>query len=106
MKSFQTLDDCMGRRTDVLNVSDTRHAVVLTAGVPKTVTVPVTAVRVLFAGTGNYWVAYDTAAALPTGDVLNGQAPELNPGGRDIAGVTSLGLVAPKDCLVNLSFYR
>ncbi len=105
MLNFLSANDAMGNRTDVVNVSNSRHAVVLVAGVPKQVAVPTGARIVLANANGDFWMQYGAAAALPAGDVLNGAAAELNPAGRIINGVTALGLVAPTDCTVSLAFY-
>lgn len=105
MLKLLTADDAMGDHTDIINVSDSRHAVTPAAGVPKQVAVPAGARIVLANANGDFWVQYGATATLPAGDVLNGTAAELNPAGRIINGVTALGLVAPADCIVSLAFY-
>jgi hypothetical protein len=37
--------------------------------------------------------------------MVTGTAPELNPAGRALAGITSLGLVSADGCLASLCFY-
>lgn len=105
MRAFLTADDAMGDGTDITSVSDTIHAVALTASVPRQVPVPAGARIVLTNATGVFWMRCGGAASLPSGDVLDGSAPELNPAGRIVAGVATLGLVAPADCMVSLAFY-
>lgn len=105
MRTLVTSEDAMGRRTDFLSAPDTVKAVVLTAGASRLVPVPASARRVLAGATGNFWMAYGRAAVLPTADVTDGSAPELNPAARDLSGVTTLGLVAPADCVVCLAFF-
>lgn len=106
MRSFRTYADAMGMASDVLEPSDTRHVIVLAAGVAKSVAVPAGAGTVLFAATGPFWVRYGGAAALPAADDLSGQAPELSPAARRVEGVATLGLVAPADAIVSLAWYR
>lgn len=106
MTPFITLEDAMGRRTDALNAPDCCLVVMLSAGVPKQVAVPSGAAVMLASCTGLFWVRYGGPAVLPTADILDGTAPELNPAARSVAGLSSLGLVAPADCVLNLSFYR
>lgn len=105
MKVLQSYQDAMGRSTDVLAFSDHRCAVTLAAGVAKTVAVPPRAYVVLFNATAPFWVQYGKAAILPANDLLDGNAPELAPGARQIDGLSVLGLIAPQDCTVSLSFF-
>lgn len=106
MTPFITLEDAMGRRTDALNAPDCCLVVMLSSGVPKQVAVPHGAAVMLASCTGPFWVRYDGPAALPAVDIFDGTAPELNPAARSVAGLSSLGLVAPADCVLNLCFYR
>lgn len=106
MQSFQTLDDVMGKNTSILPISDHTHALLLSPGVSKAVTVPPDARVALFSATGNFWLSADNAPAVPTLDILDGTAPELNPSGRAVRAGQTLGLVAPAACTVSLSFYR
>lgn len=105
MLDLLTLEDSMGRPTPTAALSDSRHVVALAAGQAKAVPVPQGARRVFVNATADVWVQYGAAATLPTGDVLDGTAPELNPATRIVAGIASLGLVAPADCMVSLVFY-
>lgn len=79
MTPFITLEDAMGRRTDALTAPDCCLVVMLSAGVPKQVAVPQGATVMLASCTGPFWVRYGGPAALPTADILEGTAPELNP---------------------------
>ncbi|HYD63887.1 NAD/NADP transhydrogenase alpha subunit-like protein [Azospirillum sp.] len=105
MRVFRTFEDAMGAPTDIATPSDTRYAVVLAAGVPKSVAVPAGATSVIFNATAPFWVQYGAAAAVPAADNLGGGAPELSPAARRLAGVASLGLVASEACVVSLSFF-
>lgn len=105
MQSFQILDDVMGKTTSVIPASNYSNALLLSAGVAKTVTVPADARVVLFSATGNFWLRVGGVPAVPTADILDGTAPELNPAGRAIKPGQTLGFVAPAGCAVSLSFY-
>jgi hypothetical protein len=61
---------------------------------------------VIFSSKGDFYAKFDGAAAVPTSEVADGSASELNPSARRIPeGVTSIGLIAPEDCMVSLAFY-
>lgn len=105
MKSFLTVPDAMGRPTAALATSDSSQVIVLAANQAKLVTVPSGAGTVLFSATGDFWARFGAAAAVPTGDIVDGTAPELNPAGRDVRGITSIGIAAPAACVVNLVFF-
>lgn len=106
MRNYRVFSDANGTPTDVIEVSDSRYAVVLAAGVPKNITVPIGATAVAFNATGAFWVQYGAAAALPGVDDVGGGAPELAPAARRVAAGTTLGLVAPAACTVSLCFYE
>lgn len=105
MQGFRTYKDDMGERTAIAQPSNCRYAVALAAGVGETVTVPAEAASVVFNATGPFWVQYDAPATLPTGSILDGNAPELAPQARRVKAGSILGLVAPAACLVSLSFF-
>ncbi|MDQ2105708.1 NAD/NADP transhydrogenase alpha subunit-like protein [Azospirillum isscasi] len=105
MRNFRIYGDAMGAPSDILDVSDSRHVIVLAAGVGKTVTVPAEAMAVLFNATGPFWVQYGGAAALPVADDGGGSAPELAPAARRVQAGETIGLIAPFACTVSLSFY-
>lgn len=104
MRSFTVEADSMGRQTQACSPASYRVAVLLTAGVAKSMAVPPTARLALFNASGPFWVQYDGAAAIPTTDLL-GSAPELSPHSRAVRGISSLGLVAPVDTILSISFY-
>jgi hypothetical protein len=85
--------------------SDYCNAHDLVAGQAESVSVPDEARYALFSSTGDFYVNYRTAAALPE-DVSDGSAAELNPTMRYVTGIQSLSLVAPADCSVTVSYYR
>lgn len=105
MKSLNTLEDAMGRVSSAVHPSDSVMAVLLTGGGAKRVDVPAGARLVLFSATGPFWAKFGGTAVVPTADILDGSAPELNPVGRSVAEVASIGLAASQACTVNLVFY-
>lgn len=106
MKPLQLLRDCMGQSIAAgLVAGDVRLVVQLAANGNANVAVPNGARSVLFSATDEFWVSYGSSAAVPTGAILDGSAPELNPVLRGIGTATVLGVAAPRACVVNLSFY-
>lgn len=105
MRGFRTLEDAMGRPTAALEPSDHRLAVLLSAGTPKSVAVPHDARIVVLNASGDFWCRFDGTASVPTADVLDGTASELNPICRSVVGVSTIGLVAGRDCAVGLAFF-
>lgn len=75
MRDLLTHRDAMGTPSAVLSVSDSRYALMLAAGMGKTVPVPNDAKTVLFASTGPFWVQYGAAAVLPVTDDVSGARP-------------------------------
>lgn len=106
MQTFRQMDDAMGKPTAVIPSSDHILAVKLLAAVPRLIPVPDDARIVLFSAEIPFWLRMDGAATLPTGDILDGSASELNPAARNIADVSSIGLIASSDTILSLAFYR
>ncbi len=106
MRSFRTYRDSVGAPSDIQEVSDSRHTLILAAGVGKNMTVPANATAVLFNATGPFWVQYGGTATLPGADDLSGAAPELAPAARRVVPGQILGFVAPMACVVSISFYE
>lgn len=83
-----------------------RHAYMLSAGTAKAVTIPTGARIALFAienGT-NVYVAYGRVATVPSADVTDGSAPELNPGAREVAAYATISLISATATIVVISF--
>lgn len=95
----------MNKRISPFYYSNYVNAVVLTAGVPKVVTVPSDAHHVVFSATGDFYVRFAAAAAIPVADVTDGTGSMLNPEYRDIDLVTTFGIVSPTDCTVTFEYY-
>lgn len=106
MRAFLLQEDAMGQTSAILGPSDSIHAVVLEQNIPKSVPVPANARTVIFNGTGPFWVRYDAIPVVPTQDVLDGSAPELNPAARSLEDITTIGLVTRHHgTVVTLTFY-
>ena len=58
--------------------------VVLDADTPEVYTIPTGAVNVLINCTGDVWVRFGAAGAVPTTEVIDGTASELNPALRTV----------------------
>lgn len=82
---------------------------VLAAGTAKRHTVPEGARFVSFSATVDFFALFgasDVTAAVPSTDVTDGTAPELNPMARKIPdGVTHISLIAEAAGKVTLSFW-
>lgn len=91
---------------DVVFPSKYVDAYVLTGGAAATpVTVPTGARVAVFNSTGNFYVNWLVTAAVPTTNITNGAAPELNPVARDLTGYSSFSLVAPADCILTIAYF-
>lgn len=98
--------DANGRQTAAILPSGHHMAVRLDAGTEKTVAVPAGASTVSIAATDDVWVGFGRPASVPAVDIIDGSAPELNPSVRALRGVASIGLAAPRACMVSLGFFR
>jgi hypothetical protein len=78
---------------------------VLAANVAESHTVPTGAKKVLFSATGNIYVKFGGTAAVPAADVTDGTASMLNPVLVEIDYATTIGIIAPADCVCTLSFF-
>lgn len=81
------------------------NALVLAAGVAESVTIPSGAGFVYFSGNADFYVLCDGTAEVPSADVTDGSASELNPTGYDLADVTSISIISSYSCIVTCSFY-
>lgn len=89
--------------------SDAVDARALAAGIAERHAIPAGSHFVLFSATGDFFAKFgdsSVTAAVPSADVVDGSAAELNPAARAVpAGTTHVSLVADADCLVTLAFY-
>lgn len=84
------------------------NARVLAANIAESFVVPSGAYRVAFninvAGQA-FWVDDQKTAVIPTDDVIDGSAPELNPGMRLVQPGQTLSVISAAACIVTASFY-
>ncbi len=106
MRSIVLQGDAMGTPMAVVNVSDHVCCLQLTAGQAKQLSVPAEAKLALFAATGPFWCRMGGSVTLPTGDITDGSAPELNPAARNVQAGQIMAFVAPVACAISISFYR
>lgn len=79
---------------------------VLAAGVAETHTPPAGANYVLFSGSADFYARPNADPVVPSSDVTDGSAGELNPTIWSLEGVTTIRLIAGVEAIVTLSFYR
>lgn len=105
MQPLIALDDAMGHTSLAINPSSSVLAILLAPGTPKQIAVPAGARIVLFSATGPFWARIGGAATVPSADLLDGSAPELNPVARQVDRAAAIGLAAAAATTVSLSFY-
>ena len=81
-------------------------ALVLSANTAQTYTIPAGTDYLLFSGTGIFYVSYTGTAVIPSGNVLTGLAPALDPVLRAVTGLTSISVIAPASTIVTISAFR
>lgn len=104
-----------GRASLSLEPADNVQAIVLAAGVAERVTLPVAAggqpaaKYCLFSATGDFFAKFGdntVTAIVPSGDITDGTAPELNPVMRTKpSGVTHVSLISASAITVTIAFY-
>jgi len=100
---MQEFDD---RHRGGLLVSDSRHVLVLSADVAKSIAVPSGASIILFSANQDFYADYDNTAVVPTTDITTGAAPELNPTLRRLNNVTNISLISSSAAKIQISFYQ
>lgn len=82
-------------------------AVVLSANTNATYTIPSNADAVIFSANCSEWYAIiGPTAAVPSGNVTNGTASEMNPSSWYVGKATQIGLKSPTACTITLSWYK
>ena len=74
----------------------------------KTVARPAGAMIIVFSKsspTGNFYCRFDNAVAVPSGDITDGSAGEVNPTMRSLVGATTINLVSDATMNVTLAFF-
>jgi len=90
--------------TEALYPSDTIYSGVLESDTEQIVTIPTGAAFVVFSADTDFYVNYDTTAAVPTGTISQAGG-ELNPSIRFIADVTELHLASDSNCKLTINFF-
>lgn len=81
-------------------------AKVLAASTAETITVPAGAKYVIFSAEADFWANPNDTAAVPSGDVSDGSASELNPVGYDVEGVSTISIISETAQNVSVTFYK
>jgi len=100
---MQEFDD---RHRGGLLISDNRNTLVLTANTAESIAVPEGAQIALFSATADFWADYDNTAIVPSVDITNGTAPELNPTLRRLNNVSNISLISASAAKIQISFYQ
>lgn len=79
--------------------------IVLSAGVAKTVTVPISAEYVGFSTTKPIWVRYGGTAAEPSGDIVDGTGTAYDPDLLGVKDLLTFSIISSTDALVSLTWY-
>lgn len=106
MKALTVNRGANGEHTYAIPAPDYVNSYALGASVAETVTIPSGATVAMFSALSDFYVSYGTAATVPSGDVTDGSASELNPTVRDISGYSTLSIVSPTGSnQVTITFY-
>jgi len=90
--------------TNALYPSDTIYSGALVASTEQTITVPSGAEFVIFMCNNDFYVNYDTTAAVPTSSISEAGG-ELNPEIRYVGETTVLHVISEFACKLTLAFY-
>ena len=104
MQSLRQISSSDIDTTDALYPSDSIYSGQLAASTEQTVTVPSGAEFVIFTATNDYYVNYDTTAAVPTGTISQAGG-ELNPILRYIGETSVIHIISPYTTYITLGFY-
>jgi len=83
---------------------------VMAANVAKTFIVPLWATKcflMVAPGGTDFWANYSAAATIPSGDVSDGSAAELNPAGRTVVGGQAISVItATAGAIIQAYYYK
>ena len=82
------------------------NAAALIASVETILTVPVGANCCIFSADGDFYARADATAVIPSANIIDGSAAELNPAQWDVHDITTLHVIAPDITILTLSFYK
>lgn len=106
MLDFIIEHDANRQPTGIIPQSDVIYNLVLTANTEKVVTVPSGADIVVFGTTASFYCKMNSTVEIPATDIIDGSGGELNPTARQVAGISTIHLIASSDCIITLSFYN
>ncbi len=105
MKSLNPVSSSRLEDTFALVPSDSIYSGALAANVEQTVNTPTGAEFVVMTATNDYYVNYDTTAAVPTGTISQAGG-ELNPIIRYVGETNVIHIISPYACYITLGFYK
>lgn len=89
----------------IINAPFYTDALVLSANVSQTQTIPTSATWAVFSSTCNFFAKTGASASVPGSTTTNGTAAMLNPSAWYVVGQTQLTVIANATCTVTVSFY-
>ena len=60
----------------------------------------------MLSATGTFFGRINGVASIPTEDVVDGSASEINMASRNVSPGDTISLIAPHACIVTLAYYR
>ncbi len=108
MKNFVIEYDGNRQNSGAYPQSDVIYNVALTSGAMKTVARPAGAIIVVFSKsspTGNFYCRFDGTVTVPSGDIIDGSAGEVNPIIRSLVGASTINLISDANMNITLAFY-
>lgn len=103
---FRGFPSSAGAAAFTIYPSDHVNTAVFSGAGAKSISVPAGARFVVFAASGDFYAAYDGAAAVPSADISDGSGSELNPTQRELPdGIATIGLAVDAACTITLGFY-
>ena len=107
MKNFVIEYDGNRQNSGAYPQSDVIYNVALSSGIMKSISRPAGSIIVVFSHTSvnNLYCRFDGTVTVPSGDILDGTAGEVNPTIRSLVGASTINLIADGDMNVSLSFF-
>ena len=106
MNKFSIIGDTSSKIAFVLDPPIYVDAYVLSANIPINVPVPEGAGVVVFSTTDDFYTNWRGTATVPTENITDGTASELNPGARYLAGINMFSIVSATAVKVTMQFYE
>lgn len=105
MKPLRYRLDERGQNTYARPPSDTVNARLYGGAAAEVTTIPTNAKFAVFSSTVDFYAKPDAAAAVPTDDVTDGSASEMNPTIWDVEGLSTIGLAVGAAGIVTIAYY-